>query len=482
MTPSSPLVKVMRTERDALGDMEIPMDALYGIHTARAMNNFAVSGRPVNRNLIHALVLVKKTAAQVNGEQTRLSAHRVSAIVNACDELLAGRHQDMFTVDAMQGGAGTSTHMNVNEVIANLAIVQLGGQPGQYELVHPLDDVNCCQSTNDVYPTALRIAAIRLLRPLCDTMSSLQNALQQKEIEYADLLKLGRTQLMDALPMMAGQGFGAYAKAIGRDRWRLYKAEERLREIPIGGTAIGTGMNAPRAYSYRMVEKLADETGLGLCRSDHPMDPIQNMDVFVEVSGLLKSAAVNLLKISSDFRLLASGPFGGIGEYMLPPVQAGSSIMPGKVNPVMAEMAGLTAMRVMAEDAAITMAAASGQLELNAFLPLIAESLLESLHILTNAVQLFEERCVRGLIVQEERCSANLHSSAVMASALVAELGYDEAASIASAAIAQGRTPEDIAEDRGQLTRARIDQLCHPYTVTKPGIPGQEEGTHHGNE
>ncbi|MCC3380974.1 aspartate ammonia-lyase [Paenibacillus sp. UY79] len=482
MIPSSHQTKDTRTERDALGHMEVPAYALYGIHSARAMNNFPVSGRPVNRKLIHALVLVKKAAAQVNGEQKRLSAQRAAAIIKACNELLAGRHDDMFTIDALQGGAGTSTHMNVNEVIANLAIMQLGGQPGQYELVHPLDDVNCCQSTNDVYPTALRIAAIRLLRPLCDAMSSLQATLQQKETEYADLLKLGRTQLMDALPMMAGQGFGAYAKAIARDRWRLYKAEERLREIPIGGTAIGTGMNAPRAYSYRMVEQLADETGLGLCRSDHPMDPIQNMDVFVEVSGLLKSAAVNLLKISGDFRLLASGPFGGIGEYTLPPVQAGSSIMPGKVNPVMAEMAGLTAMRVIAEDAAITLAAASGQLELNAFLPLIAESLLESLHILSNAVRLFEERCVRGLAIDEARCTANLSNSAVMASALVAELGYDEAASIASAAIAQGCTPQDIAEARGLLTRSRIDQLCHPYTVTKPGIPGQEEGTHYGNE
>ncbi len=482
MTEAFPLQKDTRTERDALGEMEIPANACYGIHTARAMNNFAVSGRPVNQKLIHALVLVKKAAAQVNCEQNRLPPHQAAVIIDACDELLAGRHLDMFTVDALQGGAGTSTNMNVNEVIANLAIMRLGGKPGQYELVHPLDDVNCCQSTNDVYPTALRIAAIRLLRPLCDAMASLQESLQHKETEYADLLKLGRTQLMDALPMMAGQGFGAYAKAVARDRWRLYKAEERLREIPIGGTAIGTGMNAPRAYSYRMVEKLADETGFGLCRSDHPMDPIQNMDVFVEVSGLLKSAAVNLFKISGDFRLLASGPLGGIGEFTLPPVQAGSSIMPGKVNPVMAELVGLTALRVIAEDAAITMAAASGQLELNAFLPLIAESLLASLHILDGAVRLFDERCVRGLIVCEDRCSANLRNSAVMASALVAELGYDEAASIASAAIAQGRTPEDITEERDLLTRSRIEQLCHPYTVTKPGIPGQEEGIHDGNE
>jgi aspartate ammonia-lyase len=474
--------KDTRTERDALGEMEIPAQAYYGIHTARAMNNFAVSGRPVNRQLIHAFVLVKKAAAQVNGEQKRLPPHRAGAIVDACDELLAGRHIDMFPLDALQGGAGTSTNMNVNEVVANLAIVRLGGKPGQYGLVHPLDDVNCCQSTNDVYPTALRIAAIRLLRPLCEAMASLQESLQHKETEYADLLKLGRTQLMDALPMMAGQGFGAYAKAVARDRWRLYKAEERLREIPIGGTAIGTGMNAPRAYSYRMVEKLADETGLGLCRSDHPMDPIQNMDVFVEVSGLLKSAAVNLFKISGDFRLLASGPLGGFGEFELPSVQAGSSIMPGKVNPVMAELAGLTAIRVMAEDSAITLAAASGQLELNAFLPLIAESLLESLHILNSAVRLFEERCVRGLTVRKERCSANLRNSAVMASALVAELGYDEAASVASAAIVQGRTPEDSAEERGLLTRPRIDRLCHPFAVTKPGIPGQEEGNYDGIE
>ena len=462
-----------RRESDSLGKMTIPADVYYGIHTARAMDNFPVSGRPVNRRLIAALVLVKKAAAAVNGKLGLIPAEVAEAILWACDEINAGELQDQFTVDALQGGAGTSTNMNVNEVVANLAIERLGGQKGDYGLVHPLNHVNCCQSTNDVYPTALRIAAIRLLRPLSEAYASLQEALQEKEQEFADTLKLGRTQLMDALPMMAGQGFGAYAKAAARDRWRLYKAEERLREIPLGGTAIGTGLGAPRAYSCQVVEMLRDLTGLGLAQSEYPMDPTQNWDIFVEVSGLLKAAAVTLLKIAGDLRLLASGPAGGIGEYTLPAVQAGSSIMPGKVNPVMAEMAGLTAMRVIANDAAITMAAAGGQLELNAFGPLIADSLLDSLEILQRAVELFERRCVRGIAVNEAVCRAHLQRSTVLATALVPHLGYELAAVIAGAAAREGQTVEQAALERGLLTAEQAARILNPLEVTKPGIPGK---------
>lgn len=462
-----------RIENDSLGEKHIPRDAYYGIHTARALDNFPVSGKVANLHLIRAIVLVKKAAALVNGKLALIPAHVAEAIVAACDEILGGQLADQFVVDAFQGGAGTSTNMNVNEVIANRAIERLGGVKGDYGIVHPLDHVNCCQSTNDVYPTALKIASIQLLRPLSEAYASLQEALQEKEREYADVLKLGRTQLMDALPIMAGQEFGAYAKAVARDRWRLYKVEERLREVNIGGTAIGTGLNAPRAYLYLMTDTLQELTGLGLCRSEFPIDPTQNMDVFVETSGLLKAAAVSLLKISSDLRLLASGPAGGIGEYQLPEVQAGSSIMPGKVNPVIAEMAGLISMRVIANDTAITLAAANGQLELNAFVPLIAESLLESISILNNAVRLFEERCIRGLTVDKERCDEHLQNSSVLAAALVSHLGYDQAAEIAKAAREKRLSVEQIVLDQGMMPPEQLHRILNPLEVTKPGIPGK---------
>lgn len=466
-------VKKYRWETDSLGKKAVPADAYYGIHTARAMDNFAVSGRTANPLLVDAIVMVKKAAANVNGKLGLMPAAVAEAIVWACDEISGGALRDQFTVDALQGGAGTSTNMNVNEVVANLAIERLGGQKGDYALVHPLNHVNCCQSTNDVYPTALRIAAIRLLRPLSEAYASLQEALQEKERELADTLKLGRTQLMDALPMMAGQGFGAYAKAVARDRWRLYKVEERLREIHLGGTAIGTGLGAPRAYIYQVTDVLRDLTGLGLARSEYPMDGTQNWDVFVEVSGLLKAAAVTLLKIAGDLRLLASGPAGGLGEYTLPAVQAGSSIMPGKVNPVMAEMAGQTAMRVIANDAAITWAAASGQLELNAFGPLIADSLLESLEILCRAVRLFEQRCICGIAVNEAVCRAHVQRSTVLATALVPHLGYELAAEIAGVAQREGKAVEQVALERGLLTAEQAAGILNPLQVTKPGIPGK---------
>ncbi|WP_410772346.1 aspartate ammonia-lyase [Fontibacillus sp. BL9] len=462
-----------RIETDPLGEKEVPSDAYYGIHTTRALENFPVSERAANRHLFSSIVIIKKAAAMTTGKLSLIPAPVSRAIVLACDEIIGGALQDQFVVDALQGGAGTSTHMNVNEVIANRAIELLGGQKGDYSLVHPLDHVNCCQSTNDVYPTALRIAAISLLRPLSEAFAALQEALQRKEQEYADILKLGRTQLMDALPMMAGQEFGAYAKAVARDRWRLYKAEERLREIHLGGTAIGTGLGAPRAYIYQVTEVLRDLTGMGLCRSEFPIDPTQNMDVFVEVSGLLKAAAVNLLKIANDLRLLASGPAGGLGEYRLPPVQAGSSVMAGKVNPVMAEMTGLVAMRVIANDSAITWAAASGQLELNAFSPLIAESLLESLDILTRAVQLFEQRCIRGITVNNEQCEKHLQQSTVLATALVPHLGYELASEIAKTAQNEGKTVEAIVLERGLLTAEQVRGILSPLQITKPGIPGK---------
>lgn len=462
-----------RVEKDVLGEKKIPTDAYYGIHTARAMDNFPVSGRTVNRSLIEALVLVKKAAALAHLKVGHMPEEVIQAIVSACDEILAGRFSDQFVVDAFQGGAGTSTNMNVNEVIANRAIEILGGEKGDYTRVHPLHHVNCCQSTNDVYPTALRIAAIKLLRPLSGAFASLQEALQKKENEFADVIKLGRTQLMDALPMMAGQAFGAYARAISRDRWRLYKVEERLREVNIGGTAIGTGMNATLKYIFTMTERLQELTGMGIARSEYPMDTTQNMDVFVEVSGLLKSAAVTLMKISGDLRILASGPAGGIGEFALPPVQAGSSIMPGKVNPVIPEMVAQICLRVIANDSAITGAAMGGQLELNAFTPLIAESLLESLEMMTKAVDLFEKRCIRGIRVNEQKCREHVGRSSALATALIQHIGYEKASEIAKRAQEKGITIREAAGEEGILPEELLDRVLDPYQVTKPGIPGK---------
>ncbi|MNB75362.1 Aspartate ammonia-lyase [compost metagenome] len=466
---------LFRMEQDALGSVAVPNNAYYGIHTLRARDNFPISGRPVNRRIIEALLLVKKAAAKVNGKLGYLAASVSSGIQIACDKLLSGELDDQFVTDAYQGGAGTSTNMNVNEVIANLAIEHLGGTKGDYRLIHPIDHVNLHQSTNDVYPTALRIAAIPLLRTLSGQMALLQEGLQAKEKEFADIVRLGRTQLMDALPIMAGQSFGAYAKAAARDRWRLYKAEERLREINLGGTAVGTGMNAPSAYVYAVAEELREISGLGLSRSDFPVDVTQNMDVFVEVSGLLKAAAVNLLKISGDIRLLNSGPEGGIGEYKLPPVQAGSSIMPGKVNPVIAEMIGSVSMRVIANDTAITLAAASGQLELNAFIPLIAESLLESLELMIHAVPVFHERCVAGLKLDRERCSHHLERCGVMAAAAVPYVGYDAAAELHKEAAATGRKVAELLEERGLMTEMQGSAAIQQLRFIQAGIPGRTE-------
>ncbi|MHC6180363.1 aspartate ammonia-lyase [Clostridium sp. JNZ X4-2] len=462
-----------RLEKDLLGERKIEASAYFGINTKRALENFNLGGKIVNLNLIKEVALIKKAAAVVNADLKEMEEVKAGAIIKASEEVIEGKFDDQFELSAFQGGAGTSTNMNVNEVIANRAIEILGGRKGDYTLVHPLNDVNMFQSTNDVYPTALRIAAIRQIRRLSSCLADLQEELQIKENKFSDIIKLGRTQLMDALPMMAGQGFGAYAKAIARDRWRIYKVEERLREINIGGTAIGTGLNATNKFIYEMTDVLQSLTGLGIARSDYPMDVTQNCDVFVEASGLLKSLAVNLLKISNDLRLLNSGPRGGIGEIILPKVQAGSTIMPGKVNPVIAEMVGQVSMRVISNDTAITMASASGQLELNAFTPLIAECLLESLELLEKTVIIFKEKCIEDIQVNEKRCKKNLESSTAAVTALVHYIGYDRAGELAEKALKENKTIKKVLCEEKVLSKEKIDEIMNPYQLTKPGIPGK---------
>ncbi len=462
-----------RVEKDFLGECRIENDRYYGINTKRALENFKLKSKTVNLKLIREIALIKKAAAIVNKRLNRLPDDKADAIIKASEEVIEGKFDDEFKLSALQGGAGTSTNMNVNEVIANRAIEILGGKKGDYSIIHPLNHVNMSQSTNDVYPTALRIAAIHMIRKLSNSLADLQEALQIKENEFSEIIKLGRTQLMDALPMMVGQEFGAYAKAIARDRWRIYKVEERLRQINLGGTAIGTGMNAPLKFVFMITDVIQDLTKLGLARTEFPIDITQNADVFVEVSGLLKACSVNLLKISNDLRLLNSGPKGGIGEIELPMMQAGSSIMPGKVNPVIPEMVAQVAMKVIANDYAITMASSSGQLELNAFIPLIAESLLESLELLNDAVVLFREKCIEGIKVNEKRCKENLEKSTVLVTALVHHIGYDKASEIAKKALENDKTIREVLIEENILSEDEIDKILNPYQVTKPGIPGK---------
>ena len=419
-----------RIERDTLGEKKIACDVMYGINTVRALENFDLKGKMVNYHLIRGIVMVKKAAALTYEELHPKKEEVYHAISEACDEILYKEKSEYFPLQALQGGAGTSTNMNVNEVLANLALIKLGHTPGEYKYVHPIDDVNRGQSTNDVYPTGLRIAAIESLRILSEECAKLQKALQEKENEYEDVKKLGRTELMDAVPVTMGQEFGAYAQGIARDRWRLYKVEERLRQINLGGTAVGGNDTAERKYRFRVVEKLRNLTGLGLAAAEYPMDITQNMDVYVEVSGLLKALAVNLLKISNDLRLMNCGPLGGLGEIRLATMQQGSSIMPGKVNPVIPEMVMQTAMRVCANDTAITMAAGHGEFELNAFGPLMAESILESLELMGNTVRIFREKAVKTLEVRKENCARHLENSFAFATSYVPVLGYDRVSEI----------------------------------------------------
>jgi len=447
----------MRIERDMLGELPVDDSALYGIHTTRAKENFSLGYKTTSLKLIYAISTVKKAAALTYAKLDTERAPIYRAIAEACDAVLAGQADDQFPVDALQGGAGTSTNMNVNEVIANLALISCGHARGDYAYIHPLDDVNRGQSTNDVYPTALRIAAIGQLRRLSDACAKLQEALQQKENEFDDIRKLGRTELMDAVPVTLGSEFGAYAQAIARDRWRLYKVEERLRQVNIGGTAVGTATAAERKYRFGVIEKLRELTGYGLAAAEYPMDLTQNNDVFVEVSGLLKALAVSLMKISTDLRLMNSGPYSGFGEIRLAPMQAGSSIMPGKVNPVIPEMATQAAMRVMANDSAITMAAAHGEFELNAFVPLIADALLESLSLLEAAVNLLRTKCVELIEPDRERCAALLDGSYAVAASYIPVLGYDTVSRIIKenscdaakvrAALAAGAEKQNIKRD-----------------------------------
>lgn len=459
-----------RSENDLLGAMQVPSEELTGIHTARAAENFGLAGGVVNPRLLRAYGLVKLACVRTNAMLGYISKEKAVAIEQACAELAEGRLNSDTQIAALQGGAGTSTNMYVNELIVNKALTIIGKRPGEYHFVSPLDDVNLHQSTNDTYPTALRVAAIFACRELEQQVSQLVDMLQVKEKEFADVVKLARTQLQDAVLITAGREMGAYAEALSRDRWRIYKCEERLRTINLGGTAVCTGLGAPQKYIFTAAEELRKITGLGLARAENLVQSTQNCDEFVEVSGILKAFATTLYKVSSDLRILSSGPQGGIGEYVLPPRQAGSSIMPGKVNPVIPELVGMCAMQAISRDAAITLAAMNGQLELNAFLPLIAHNLLSMLDELIIACEKFRTLCVAGLQVNSDNCKKHLDSSTAVITAFVGKLGYEKASEVAKKASEQKKTVRQILLEEKLCTEEEYHSLTCAEAVMALGF------------
>lgn len=461
-----------RTERDLLGEKLVPAQALHGIHTERALENFQLCGRPVHPILVRAYGAVKLACARTNHELGWWPDDVAAAIERACGEMIEGQLTQHVRVDALQGGAGTSTNMNVNEVLANRALQILGRPLGDYETVSPTEHVNLHQSTNDTYPTALRVASVWMLRDLEREVVALLEAFQLKEKEFARVVKLGRTQMQDAVLTTLGREMAAYAEAFGRDRWRIYKCEERLRVVNLGGTAIGTGLGAPRQFIFRAVEHLREITGLGLARAENLVEATQNADVFVEVSGILKAHAANLLKVSGDLRLLSSGPRGGLGEIRLPERQAGSSIMPGKVNPVIPEAVSQVAMTVMGNDQVIAHACAAGSLELNPFLPLVADRLLDSLNLLRRACAVLRQHCVTGIVADESRCRAVVNGATASATALVEEIGYERACVLAAEAEDRGVGLRQLAIESGLVTEQRFDELTSPERVMRLGSPG----------
>ncbi len=459
-----------RIEKDFLGEKKIPEEAYWGIHTARALDNFPATGHPVNPALIRALAAVKKACCQANLELGYLDEKKGGAILRACDEIADGKFADQFPVDALQGGAGTSTNMNVNEVVANRAGELLGGRKGNEGPVHPIDQVNLHQSTNDVYPTAVKIAAIRLLRDVSRAIEALQGAFQKKEKEFAEVVKIGRTELQEAVPITLGAEFSAFAEALARDRWRTFKCEERLRVVNIGGTAVGTGLSSPRAFIFLVIEKLRGLTTLGLSRGENLLDATANTDPFVEVSGILKAHASNVIKIGNDLRLLHF-----LGEIRLPKLQPGSSVMPGKVNPVLPEAAIQTGIKVIANDLIVAEACSRSTLQINEFLPLLAHALLESLDLLAGMNSRLAGH-VGGITADADACRAYFDRSLTLITAFLPVIGYDRANELLKEFTASGE--KNLREFlSGKLGRDVVEKVLSPFRLVALGYRDDEKDT-----
>lgn len=450
-----------RKEADTIGEVELPAGAVYGIQTARALENFPITGVPISHfpTLVNALALVKKAAAQANVELGQLSSVKARAIIETCEEILSGQHHEHFVVDTMQGGAGTSTNMNANEVIANLALRKLSHATGDYRHLHPNDHVNCGQSTNDVYPTAIRLAVLFKVDPLCNALATLRQAFHERASAFSEIPKVGRTQLQDAVPVSLGLEFQSFADTISEDIDRLRQLGKLLTEVNLGGTAIGTGVNTHEDYGKRAVAHLATMSGFPLIQARNLIEASSDLGAFVTFSGVLKRVAVKLSKICNDLRLLSSGPRAGFGEIILPPVQAGSSIMPGKVNPVIPEVVNQVCYQVIGNDLTVTMAAESGQLQLNAMEPVVVYNILESMRILTNSIGVLTEKCVVGIKADASRCAELLDNSLVLATILAPHIGYDAASKVAKTALAEGKSIRQVATESNVLPIEELDKI-----------------------
>ncbi|MBU8788207.1 aspartate ammonia-lyase [Bacillus glycinifermentans] len=464
--------KTTRIEKDFLGEKEVPADAYYGVQTMRAVENFPITGYQIDEELIKALAMVKKAAALSNMEIKRLYKGLGEVIVQAAGEIVDGLWHDHFIVDPIQGGAGTSMNMNTNEVIANRGLELLGKEKGDYFHLSPNTHVNMAQSTNDVFPTAIHLATLNHLKKLLATMEDMLDAFRKKAAEFDSVIKMGRTHLQDAVPIRLGQEFEAYSRVIERDIERIKQSRHHLYEVNMGATAVGTGLNADPRYIKNVVKHLSEISGYELTGADHLVDATQNTDAYTEVSAALKVGMMNMSKIANDLRLMASGPRAGLAEIRLPPRQPGSSIMPGKVNPVMPEVMNQIAFQVIGNDHTICLASEAGQLELNVMEPVLVFNLLQSIKIMNNGFRVFTDYCVKGIEANEIRLKEFVEKSVGVITAVNPHLGYEAAARIAKEAIATGRSVRELCLLHGVLTEEELDLILDPYEMTHPGIAG----------
>lgn len=463
----------MRLESDSIGEKHLPADVYYGVQSLRAKENFAITGNRLSSSMIENLALLKKACAIANRNAGVLDGKIADAVVAACDEICAGHFHDQFVVDPIQGGAGTSMNMNANEVIANVAIEKMGGHPGDYSIVHPNDHVNQGQSTNDIIPTAGKMTVVTLLQPLKESLWLLEQAFTQKAVEFDSIIKMGRTQLQDAVPVRLGQEFAAYATAVRRNLNRIAEVEKEMYGVNLGGTAIGTGINADLTYFHNVTNVLRELTGVPYYQAADMIDGTQHIDCFAAVSGALKTCGLALSKIANDLRLMSSGPKTGIGEINLPARQNGSSIMPGKINPVIPEVVSQVAFRIAGNDMTISMAVEAGQFELNAFEPVVFDALFQSITALTGAVQTLTINCVEGITANEARCQDLLNSSVGVITAVCPYIGYAQAAALAKEALRTGVPVRTLLLDRGILSEAEVKRILDVHGMTQPGVPGK---------
>jgi aspartate ammonia-lyase len=461
-----------RMEHDFLGDKEIPEMVYYGIQTLRAVENFPITGYRIHEELIKALAMVKKAAAIANMNTTRLYSGLGNAISQAAEEIIKGQWHEQFIVDPIQGGAGTSMNMNVNEVIANRALELLGHPKGAYQHLSPNSHVNMSQSTNDVFPTAIHIATLNLLEKLLETMEYMRSTFKQKAVQFEKVIKMGRTHLQDAVPIRLGQEFEAYSRVLERDINRIKQSRNHLYEVNMGATAVGTGLNADPSYIKDVVYQLAQISGLPLVNAAHLVDATQNTDAYTEVSAALKVCMMNMSKVANDLRLMASGPRTGLAEITLPARQPGSSIMPGKVNPVMAEVINQIAFQVIGNDHTICLASEAGQLELNVMEPVLVFNLLQSISIMNNGFRTFTDNCLAGIEANEDRLRENVEKSIGIITAVNPHLGYEVAARIAREATLTGKSVRELCLLHDVLTEEELDMILNIYEMTEPGIAG----------